>query len=110
MVENAQPLNTPTNNMSRFLTLAVKFKGPASTHLPSLHHRFLHRMSAQATVGKLPSPLRDLVLAACQGDEGSYGKTDSEKQEVSDWLSKVVKGDIVKPSAVKVCCTAGQSN
>ena len=89
--------------MSRLLTLALKLKGP-STHLPSIHRRFYTRMPTQATVQQLPSPLRDLVLAACSGDEGSYGSTDGEKKEVSDWLEKVAKGDVAKPEAVKVWC------
>lgn len=58
-------------------------------------------MSAKDTVSQLPSPLRDLVLTAGAG-EAHYGASDKDKTEVSDWLAKVVKGDIAKPQAAQV--------
>ncbi|EJC98109.1 uncharacterized protein FOMMEDRAFT_24110 [Fomitiporia mediterranea MF3/22] len=57
-------------------------------------------MSSQAALKSLPSPLRDLVAAAAPRDE-DFGENEKDKAEVSDWISNVAKGDIVKSSASK---------
>ncbi|KAI5122791.1 hypothetical protein M0805_000135 [Coniferiporia weirii] len=57
-------------------------------------------MASNAATTSLPSPLRDLVLAAAQRDE-DYGASDKDKTDVSDWISKVAKGEIGQPSTVK---------
>lgn len=53
---------------------------------------------ADASVSKLPSPLKDLVLGA----KPDFGKSDSDKAEISSLIEKVSQGDIVKPEGVKV--------
>lgn len=58
-------------------------------------------MSVQAHLSRLPDPVRDLVLAVSKSAE-EYGKSEKDKAEVFDWLSKVAQGDIAKPSAAKV--------
>jgi hypothetical protein len=52
-----------------------------------------------ASILKLASPLKDLVLGATP----ELGKSDQDKAEVAGWIEKVVQGDIVKPTSVKVC-------
>lgn len=52
-----------------------------------------------ASILKLTSPLKDLVLGATP----ELGKSDQDKAEVAGWIEKVVQGDIVKPAGVKVC-------
>jgi aminoacyl tRNA synthase complex-interacting multifunctional protein 1 len=49
------------------------------------------------SIEKLPSPLKDLVLRGTP----ELGKSDKDKKEVTEWIDKVVKGDIVKPAGVK---------
>ncbi|KIM89347.1 hypothetical protein PILCRDRAFT_95219 [Piloderma croceum F 1598] len=50
-----------------------------------------------ASVLKLASPLKDLVLGATP----ELGKSDQDKAEVAGWIEKVIQGDIVKPTGVK---------
>ena len=59
------------------------------------------KMSSSALVSKLSSPLRDLVLSATPNDE-DFGTSEKDKSEVSNWISKVAQGDIVKPDSAKV--------
>ena len=55
-------------------------------------------MSLQGSLEKLQSPLKDLVSGAIQGE--SY--TNSDNSEVIEWIDKVVQGDIVDPSNLRV--------
>lgn len=57
-------------------------------------------MASNAALSILPSPLRDLVAAATPRDE-DFGANEKDKAEVSDWISKVAKGEIAQPSSVK---------
>ncbi|KAF8555242.1 nucleic acid-binding protein [Imleria badia] len=49
-------------------------------------------MSYEASLSKLHYPLKDLVANA----QGDTGRTDTDKQEVVNWIDKVAAGDIVK--------------
>ncbi|KAH7928395.1 nucleic acid-binding protein [Leucogyrophana mollusca] len=53
-------------------------------------------MSYEASVSKLPSPLKDLV----ENSREDVGKTDADKAEVVSWIEKVALGDVVKPEAL----------
>ena len=57
-------------------------------------------MASNSTISALPSPLRTLVAAASPLKE-DYGVNEKDRAEVSEWISKVAQGDIVKPAAVK---------
>lgn len=74
------------------------------TSLRVLRFNYIRRyiMASSSVISKLPSPLRDLVASAAPKDE-DFGTSDKDKAEVSDWISKVAQGDIVKPEAAKVC-------
>ncbi|KAI9573699.1 hypothetical protein HD554DRAFT_2058162 [Boletus coccyginus] len=49
-------------------------------------------MSYEASLSKLPCPLKDLVANA----QADTGRTDTDKLEVASWIDKVAAGDIVK--------------
>lgn len=55
-------------------------------------------MSYEASLSKLPSPLKDLVANA----QADTGRTDVDKSEVVNWIDKVAVGDIVKPESLSV--------
>jgi len=55
-------------------------------------------MSYEASLLKLPYPLKDLV-ANVQADTG---RTDTDKLEVVSWIDKVAAGDIVKSESSSV--------
>ena len=74
-----------------------------AVHRFHLSARVLFRkMSAQAALAKLPSPLRDLVTSAAQDGSEDFGRSEKDKAEVSQWLEKVVQGDVAKPENFKV--------
>ncbi|KAH7909024.1 hypothetical protein BJ138DRAFT_1156252 [Hygrophoropsis aurantiaca] len=54
-------------------------------------------MSYEASVSKLPSPLKDLV----ENSRLDLGKTEAEKVEVIDWIEKIGQGDAIKTEALK---------
>ncbi|KAF8133668.1 hypothetical protein EV363DRAFT_1430225 [Boletus edulis] len=49
-------------------------------------------MSYEASLSKLPQPLKDLVANA----QADTGRTDTDKQEVVSWIDKVAAGNVVK--------------
>ncbi|KAI6044794.1 hypothetical protein EDC04DRAFT_2639807 [Pisolithus marmoratus] len=49
-------------------------------------------MSYEASLAKLPSPLKELVLNA----QSDTGKTDADKTEVIGWIDRVATGDVAK--------------
>lgn len=55
-------------------------------------------MSYEASLSKLPSPLKDLVANA----QADTGRTDTDKLEVIGWIDKVAAGDIVKSESFSV--------
>lgn len=55
-------------------------------------------MSYEASLSKLPHPLKDLVANA----QADAGKTDADKQEVVSWIDKVAAGDVVKSEKFSV--------
>ena len=55
-------------------------------------------MSYEASLSKLPYPLKDLVANA----QADAGKTDTDKQEVVSWIDKVAAGDVVKSERFSV--------
>ena len=63
-------------------------------------------MSVQAALAKLTPPLRDLVAAAAQDGSEDFGRSEKDKAEVSQWLEKVVQGDVAKPENFKVCTSS----
>jgi len=80
------------------------------SHLTRARSLFLYRLvplrtpvytrkigNMTASILKLASPLKDLVLGATP----ELGKSDQDKAEVAGWIEKVVQGDIVKPAGVK---------
>jgi hypothetical protein len=79
-----------TRIRSRFLYQLIPLRTPVCT-------RKFRNMTA--SILKLTSPLKDLVLGATP----ELGKSDQDKAEVAGWIEKVVQGDIVKPAGVKVC-------
>lgn len=59
-------------------------------------------MSYEASLSKLPSPLKDLVANA----QVDSGRTETDKQEVVNWIDKVAAGDIVQPESLSVSSLA----
>ncbi|PAV16938.1 nucleic acid-binding protein [Pyrrhoderma noxium] len=57
-------------------------------------------MASSSALEALPSPLRDLVATAASSAE-DFGTSDKDKVDVSEWIIKVAKGDVVQPSATK---------
>ncbi|KAH7885383.1 hypothetical protein F5I97DRAFT_2033029 [Phlebopus sp. FC_14] len=53
-------------------------------------------MSYEASLSKLPSPLKELVSSA----QADTGKTDADKVEVLNWIDNVASGEIVKAEAL----------
>ncbi len=74
---------------------------PASILRAVIGLRFSSSMSSQASVSRLPHPVRELVVAASQGTE-DFGKSEKDKAEVTEWISKVAEGTIAHPSTAKV--------
>ncbi|KAI0712196.1 hypothetical protein C8Q76DRAFT_733767 [Earliella scabrosa] len=73
-----------------------------SAHRSYLHARLLLRkMSVQAALAKLPSPLKDLVTSAVQDGSEDFGKSEKDKAEVAEWIGKVAQGDVAKPENFK---------
>ena len=64
---------------------------------------FLRKMSVQAALAKLPSPLKDLVFSASQDAATLAGKTEKDQAEVVEWIDKVGQGDVAKEEGFKVC-------
>lgn len=58
-------------------------------------------MSLNSTLQKLPQLIQKLT-SLTSTDPSTSGKSDNDKAEVQDWLSKVAEGSIVKSSGFKV--------
>lgn len=71
-----------------------------------LSHRiflsFTRTMASQASIQKLTSPLKELVLGALTTGAEDFGESEKEKAEVGEWIEKVVQGEIGKPGGLKV--------
>jgi aminoacyl tRNA synthase complex-interacting multifunctional protein 1 len=70
--------------------------------LSRAHHRphlLFRTMSAHAAIARLPSPLKELVLASVQPDAAPSEK---DAAEVDAWIGRVADGAI-KPEALAVC-------
>ena len=61
------------------------------------HRRY---MASSSALEALPNPLRDLVATAASSAD-DFGTSDKDKVDVSEWIIKVAKGDVVQPSATK---------
>jgi aminoacyl tRNA synthase complex-interacting multifunctional protein 1 len=59
-------------------------------------------MSSSGAISKLPSPLRELVLASVQEDAKAVGSSEKDKAEVEAWIEKVAAGEVTAES-LKVC-------
>lgn len=59
-------------------------------------------MTFQSAVGKLQSPIQELVLAVTKEGTRHVGNSDQDKTEVEQWIEKVAQGDAVKEGALKV--------
>ena len=55
-----------------------------------------------SAVGKLNSPLKELVAGATQDGSADFGKNEKDKAEVSEWIEKVAAGEVSKPEGLKV--------
>ncbi|KAH9854657.1 hypothetical protein C2E23DRAFT_59740 [Lenzites betulinus] len=78
------------------------FPAARSAFVPHRFHPGLFRkMSAAAALAKLPSPLRDLVTGAVHDGSDDFGKSEQDKAEVTEWIDKVVQGDVAKPDNLK---------
>jgi aminoacyl tRNA synthase complex-interacting multifunctional protein 1 len=64
-------------------------------------------MSSPSSIAKLSSPLKELVLGAIQSEGGSghLGKTEKDQSEVTEWIDKVVQGDVAKESNLEALDT-----
>lgn len=49
-------------------------------------------MAFQASISKLSTPVKSLVLAVTQDGTLYIGKTEKDQSEVSDWIDKVGTG------------------
>ena len=85
----------------RFLTRGLGLLLPAHRSLLSARV-LLRKMSVQAALAKLPSPLKDLVTGAAQDGSEDFGKSEKDKAEVAEWIDKVAQGDVAKPENFKV--------
>lgn len=59
-------------------------------------------MSYEASLSKLPHPLKDLVANA----QADTGRTDTDKLEVVSWIDKVAAGNIGEPKSLSVSSLA----
>ncbi|KAF9077667.1 hypothetical protein BDP27DRAFT_1311444 [Rhodocollybia butyracea] len=69
-------------------------------------HRFIPRlsrksMSFEASVSKLPLPVKDLVASATKENLSLTGTNEKDQAEVVQWIEKVGQGDVVKQSNFK---------
>ncbi|KIY46507.1 nucleic acid-binding protein [Fistulina hepatica ATCC 64428] len=53
-------------------------------------------MSFQASVVKLPSPVKDLVLRATSNGDKLVGDSEKDQDEVSQWIDKIATGVVVQ--------------
>lgn len=75
------------------------------SHRPLLGSLIARTMSYEASLSKLPYPLKDLVANA----QADTGRTDTDKQEVVSWIDKVAAGDIVKSESFSVSISSHPS-
>jgi aminoacyl tRNA synthase complex-interacting multifunctional protein 1 len=59
-------------------------------------------MEFQSSVGKLSSPLKDLVLSVTQNGSLHVGKQEKDEREVIEWIAKIEQGDLVNEPGLKV--------
>jgi len=57
-------------------------------------------MSAQASLGNLPQPIREVVEKASEGDH-YFGRTEKDKGEVVQWTTKVAQGAVSSEEGLK---------
>ncbi|KAJ7288347.1 hypothetical protein C8J57DRAFT_1430480 [Mycena rebaudengoi] len=62
-------------------------------------------MDFQTSVGKLSSPIKDLVLSVTQNGNQHIGKQETDKEEVIAWIGKIQQGDLVKEAGLKTLNT-----
>ncbi|KAJ7044107.1 hypothetical protein C8F04DRAFT_943027 [Mycena alexandri] len=62
-------------------------------------------MTFQSSVGKLSSPLKDLVLSVTQNGSVHVGKQEKDEREVIEWIAKIEKGDLVNEPGLKTLDT-----
>ncbi|KAJ7675840.1 hypothetical protein DFH06DRAFT_977677 [Mycena polygramma] len=62
-------------------------------------------MTFQSSVGRLSSPLKDLVLSATQNGSLHVGKQDKDEREVIEWIAKIEQGDLVNEPGLKTLDT-----
>ncbi|KAJ6584967.1 hypothetical protein B0H19DRAFT_924924 [Mycena capillaripes] len=62
-------------------------------------------MDFKSSVGKLSSPLKDLVLSATQNGSVHVGKQEKDEREVIEWIAKIEQGDLVKEAGLKTLDT-----
>jgi hypothetical protein len=59
-------------------------------------------MASQASIQKLGSPLKELVLGALPTGAEDFGESEKDKVEVGEWIEKVAQGEIGKAEGLKV--------
>ncbi|KAJ7212123.1 hypothetical protein GGX14DRAFT_621908 [Mycena pura] len=58
-------------------------------------------MDFQSSVGKLSSPLKDLVLSVTQNGTQHVGKQETDARAVVDWIAQIAQGELVKEAGFK---------
>jgi hypothetical protein len=71
-------------------------------HLLSPRNLRSSTMEFQSSVGKLSSPLKDLVLSVTQNGSLHVGKQEKDEREVIEWIAKIEQGDLVNEPGLKV--------
>lgn len=59
-------------------------------------------MSFQASVSKLQSPVKELVLSISKDGVRHVGQSEQDQGEVTGWIEKASQGDVVAESNLKV--------
>ncbi|KAF7299042.1 hypothetical protein MIND_00852500 [Mycena indigotica] len=62
-------------------------------------------MDFQASVSKLSSPVKDLVLSVTQNGTQHVGAQETDTLAVNEWIGKIAQGDLVNESGLKTLNT-----
>lgn len=94
----------PTSDIARMnaLTRGLFHRHRLPSHYPLWRSLIARTMSYEASLSKLPSPLKDLVANA----QADTGRTDTDKLEVISWIDKVAAGNTVKSESFSVSLLA----
>jgi len=87
----------------RFLNLTSRLRAiPQIGYRPS-YYLLTRKMSFEATILNLRSPVKELVLSATKDGKELVGHNDVDKQEVLGWIDKTTQESFVNENNLKVC-------